>query len=123
MYLKMGLLGLVPYLALIIIYPIWWVRNRRREWQSPTPRAIGDAFFSGFLFFLPDLLFGTPLISFRHAVILGLCFSVPIAMISVNQLSKSVCSITRLRRTAHLQGRSAPPPRTDRFGYEHTKVL
>jgi alpha-L-arabinofuranosidase len=78
-YLKMGLLGLAAYLGLLIGFPLWWFRQRLRTWNDPRLRTIGDAFFCGYLFWLPDIWFGTPLIIYRHTQLLALFFAVPAA--------------------------------------------
>ena len=83
-YLKMGLIGLVPYLLMLFSYPVWWFRVRGRAWLSPHWKSLAEGFFCGFLFELPDILFGTPIVIFRDLQILGLIFAIPVAAHAIN---------------------------------------
>jgi hypothetical protein len=85
-YLKMGLVGLIPYVLMVVGFPIWWYRQRKRPWSDTRLRSIADGFFCGFLFWLPDLMFGTPLIIFRHCQMLGLFLAVPVACARINAI-------------------------------------
>lgn len=84
-YLKMGFLGLVPYVLMLLSFPIWWFRRRRQQWNDPRKRDLGEAFFCGFLFWLPDILFGTPTIIFRHFQILAMMLAVPVVAYGIDR--------------------------------------
>ncbi len=78
MFMKMGLLGFIPYMMMLIRFPIWWLKESRRSWNNKSLRSIAEAFFCGFLFWLPDIMFGTPIINFRHLQLLAMSFAIPI---------------------------------------------
>lgn len=75
MWLKTGLIGLSVFIAILYGYIHFWIKNRNDI--EPSLRGIAEASFSGFLFFIPDILFGTPIIEYRHMILLGFCISVP----------------------------------------------
>lgn len=85
-YLKMGFLGLVPYVLMLVSFPIWWFRKRRQQWNDPRKRDLGEAFFCGFLFWLPDIFFGTPTIIFRHFQILAMILAIPVVTYGIDRL-------------------------------------
>ncbi|BBO68399.1 hypothetical protein DSCA_23290 [Desulfosarcina alkanivorans] len=91
MYVKMGLVGLLVYVWLLVSYVLWWVFARRKKWKNERMKIIGDAFFCGFLFEIPDLLFGTPFIIYRHTQILAILLVLPgICQYLGNKLDASV---------------------------------
>lgn len=75
MLLKSGLLGLILFLWIFIGFALWWLRSRRIYLQSGDSNIICEAFFCGFLFTIPELLVGTPIIIFRHLQICGIIMS------------------------------------------------
>jgi O-antigen ligase len=78
MFVKAGLVGLILWVVMLLRYVIWWVRRRRADWNDPRHRAIAEAFFCGFLFWIPDSVFGTPIIIYRHFQILAMLLAIPI---------------------------------------------
>jgi hypothetical protein len=84
-YLKMGFLGLVPYVLMLVSFPIWWFRKRKQQWNDPRKRDLGEAFFCGFLFWLPDIFFGTPTIVFRHFQILAMILAIPVVAYGIDR--------------------------------------
>lgn len=99
-YLKMGLIGLIPYVLMLVSFPIWWFRKRRQQWNDPRKRDLGEAFFCGFLFWLPDIFFGTPTIVFRHFQILAMLLAMPVVAFGID----------RVRRETGDERRSAGAP-------------
>lgn len=85
LFLKMGLLGLVPYLLLLLSFPFWWMRARKVPWNDQRLKCIGEAFFCGFLCWIPDIAFGTPGINFRHFQILAMTLAVPVAAYAIDR--------------------------------------
>lgn len=73
--LKSGLTGLAIFLALIISFILYYLRTRSR--LSGNNALLADAGFAGFLFWLPTLLVGTPIIEFRTMLLLGLTLAMP----------------------------------------------
>lgn len=90
MWLKMGLIGLTIFVLLFIAYIRFWVRSRKK--LSPNVRAFGEATFAGFLFFIPDILFGTPIIEYRHMALLGFCLAIPYIAYNVYIGQKKILS-------------------------------
>ncbi len=76
-YIKTGIIGMVMYLAVFVGYVTWWIRRRNQLWKNNYYRSIGDAFFCGFLIEVTDIIFGTPLIIFRHSQILAILLVIP----------------------------------------------
>jgi O-antigen ligase len=66
MLFKTGLVGLLLFLSIFLSFTRWWLKNRRRPWDDPDLKMLGDSAFAGFLFEVPDMLFGTPIIIYRH---------------------------------------------------------
>ncbi|TAN41247.1 MAG: O-antigen ligase domain-containing protein [Nitrospirae bacterium] len=75
MLLKMGVIGLLVFLAMFIGYAYFWITKRYT--LSSGTRGFAEASFAGFLFFVPDMLLGTPIIEFRHMALLGFCIAIP----------------------------------------------
>jgi O-antigen ligase len=75
MMLKMGIIGLVVYLLIFYSYMYFWLKARK---AIPTyVRGFAEAAFAGFIFFIPDILWGTPIIEYRHMLLLGFSMSIP----------------------------------------------
>jgi preprotein translocase subunit SecF len=75
MVLKTGIVGLLLFCALLGTYIAFYMRHRNR--LAGTARLIADSGFAGFLFWVPTLLIGTPIIEFRTMLLLGLSLSMP----------------------------------------------
>ena len=72
---KSGLIGLSVFLALLICCLLFYLRNRSR--LRGNNALLADAGFAGFLFWLPTLLVGTPIIEFRSMLLIGLTLAMP----------------------------------------------
>jgi len=73
--LKTGLVGLLLFCGLLLA----WVRYYRRHCRTlyGMPRLVADAGFAGFLFWMPTLLIGTPIIEFRTMLLIGMTLALP----------------------------------------------
>jgi len=86
-YIKTGAIGGLLYLSLYIGYIVWWLKARKRRWHNEYYRSLGDAFFCGFLMEIPDIVFGTPLIIFRHTQILAIMLSMPFLCYKIDRMA------------------------------------
>lgn len=82
MILKAGLVGLVVFCGLLIAYVKFYFRQRKHLWGDP--RLMADAGFAGFLFWVPTLLVGTPIIEFRTMMLLGLTLAMPFVAVGLH---------------------------------------
>lgn len=73
--LKTGVAGLALFLAMLGAFASCYLRSRKR--LSGNSRLLADAGFAGFLFWIPTLLVGTPLIEFRTMMLIGLTLAMP----------------------------------------------
>jgi len=73
--LKSGLAGLLLFCGLLLAYTVFYFRHRRHFHGNA--RLIADAGFAGFLFWIPSLLVGTPIIEFRSMLLIGLTLAMP----------------------------------------------
>jgi hypothetical protein len=73
--LKTGLIGLLLFLGMLIKFVRFYFRHCRS--LSGNGRLIADAGFAGFLFWIPTLMIGTPIIEFRTMLLLGLTLALP----------------------------------------------
>lgn len=87
-YLKMGLMGLIPYALILFGFPVWWIRKRREQWHEPHMKNLAEAFFCGFVFWLPDILFGTPIMVFRHCQVLAIIMAVPVVAYAIDMRAR-----------------------------------
>jgi len=74
--LKLGVVGLILFLWIFVGYVLWWLKKRCQKWSDDQIKIIGEAAFCGFLFEIPDILFGTPIIIFRHLQIVGFIIAI-----------------------------------------------
>lgn len=74
-WLKTGLVGLALFLGGLLSY-IVFVHAKRRMIE-PAQRAFFEAAFAGFLFSIPNVLVGTPIIEFRTMLLFGLVLAIP----------------------------------------------
>ncbi|MBT9538264.1 O-antigen ligase [Thiobacillus sp.] len=76
--LKSGLVGLVLFTGILVA--VWRFASRMRRWIPENRLAIFESFRAGFVFFIPNLLTGTPVAEFRTMIWLGLVLAVPLAI-------------------------------------------
>lgn len=74
-WLKTGLVGLAILLALFVAY-LRYVHSARPKLVH-AKRALFEAGFAGFLFSVPNLLLGTPIVEYRTMQVLGLLLALP----------------------------------------------
>jgi O-antigen ligase len=81
--LKTGLVGLVLFLGLLFKFVRFYFRHCKA--LTGNSRLIGDAGFAGFLFWIPSLLIGTPIIEFRTMLLIGLTLALPFIAVSLSK--------------------------------------
>ncbi|HVK95868.1 MAG TPA: O-antigen ligase family protein [Noviherbaspirillum sp.] len=81
MVLKTGLVGLLLFCGMLTAYVSFYLRHRNR--LIGNARLVADAGFAGFLFWVPTLLIGTPIIEFRTMLLLGLAFAMPFIAVGI----------------------------------------
>ncbi|HEY0844096.1 MAG TPA: O-antigen ligase family protein [Noviherbaspirillum sp.] len=81
MVLKTGIVGLLMFCALLGTYIAFYMRHRNR--LAGTSRLVADCGFAGFLFWVPTLLVGTPIIEFRTMLLLGLSLALPFIAVGI----------------------------------------
>ncbi|OWW22086.1 O-antigen ligase family protein [Noviherbaspirillum denitrificans] len=82
--LKSGIVGLLAFCGLLAAYIAFYLRNRRSLYGEA--RLLADAGFAGFLFWIPTLLVGTPIIEFRTMLLLGLTLAMPFIAVGVRNV-------------------------------------
>jgi hypothetical protein len=80
--LKSGVVGLLLFCGLIFAYIGHY--RRTRKYLTGNAILLSDAGFAGFLFWLPTLLIGTPIIEFRTMLLLGLTLAMPFIAVHVS---------------------------------------
>lgn len=80
--LKTGLVGLLLFLGLLFKFVRFYFRHCKS--LSGNARLIADAGFAGFLFWIPSLLIGTPIIEFRTMLLIGLTLALPFVGVSLS---------------------------------------
>lgn len=73
--LKTGLVGLILFSGLLIKFMRYYFKHCNHV--TGNARLLADAGFAGFLFWLPTLLIGTPIIEFRTMLLIGLTLALP----------------------------------------------
>ncbi|MDB5839416.1 MAG: hypothetical protein JWQ23_1368 [Herminiimonas sp.] len=81
--LKAGLVGLLLFCLLLVAYTSYYFRHRK--YLNGNARLIADAGFAGFLFWVPTLLIGTPIIEFRSMLLIGLTLAMPFVAVSLEK--------------------------------------
>jgi len=81
MLLKTGIVGLLLFCGLLTAYITFYLRHRK--YLAGNALLIADAGFAGFLFWIPTLLIGTPIIEFRTMLLLGLCMALPFIAVGI----------------------------------------
>jgi hypothetical protein len=80
--LKTGLTGLVLFICILGAYVSFYLKHRRT--LAGNARLIADAGFAGFLFWMPTLLIGTPIIEFRTMLLIGLTLAMPFVAVGMH---------------------------------------
>jgi hypothetical protein len=75
---------------LLLAYTVHYFKSRK--YLSGNAVLISDAGFGGFLFWLPTLLIGTPIIEFRTMLLLGLSLALPFVAVRVDNYRPRVYS-------------------------------
>jgi len=86
--LKTGIIGLAIFLGIIANYTRSYFRHQHS--LTGNARLLSDAGFAGFLFWLPTLLIGTPIIEYRTMLLIGLTLAMP--FIATNLKSRRAVS-------------------------------
>lgn len=81
--LKTGLVGLAVFCAMLGAYTRFYLRHRNA--LAGNARLMADAGFAGFLFWIPTLLIGTPIIEIRTMMLFGLTLALPFIAVGVRQ--------------------------------------
>jgi len=79
--LKTGIVGLLLFCGLLAAYVAFYMRHRK--YLAGDARMVADAGFAGFLFWVPTLLIGTPIIEFRTMLLLGLTLAMPFIAVGI----------------------------------------
>jgi hypothetical protein len=80
--LKSGIVGLLLFCGLLFSYIAFYLRNRKH--LAGNSKLLADVGFAGFVFWIPTLLVGTPIIEFRTMLLLGLCIALPFVAVGMN---------------------------------------
>jgi hypothetical protein len=81
MILKTGVVGLLLFSGILVAFTAFYMRHRNV--LVGDARLVADAGFAGFLFWVPTLLIGTPIIEFRTMMMLGLALAMPFIAVGV----------------------------------------
>lgn len=81
MILKTGIVGVILFSCILAAYIRFYMKHR--EHLNGNAQLVADAGFAGFLFWIPTLLIGTPIIEFRTMLLLGLCLAMPFVAVGV----------------------------------------
>ena len=73
--LKTGVVGLFLFAGMLLAYTNHYFRHYKS--LSADARLLSDCGFAGFLFWIPTLLVGTPIIEFRTMLLMGLTLAMP----------------------------------------------
>jgi len=71
MLFKTGVIGLCLFCWPLFSLALWTITRRKRFPKDSKYKILSDSAFGGILFGIPDILFGTPIILYRHLQILG----------------------------------------------------
>lgn len=81
--LKAGFVGLALFLLFLGAFIRYYFRNRRQ--LAGTPLLLADCGFAGFLFWIPTLLIGTPIIEFRTMLLFGFTIAMPFVAVAMQR--------------------------------------
>jgi hypothetical protein len=73
--LKSGIVGLLLFCGMLVSYTAYYVRTRKR--LTGNSKLLADMGYAGFVFWIPTLLVGTPIIEFRTMLLFGMCLAFP----------------------------------------------
>jgi O-Antigen ligase len=76
MLFKTGVIGLYLFFWPLISLALWTITRRKLFPKGSKFQILSDSAFGGILFSIPDILFGTPIIIYRHFQILGFFIAV-----------------------------------------------
>jgi hypothetical protein len=79
--LKTGVVGLILFCCLLFAYVSYYLKHRKV--LTGNARLLADAGFAGFLFWVPTLLIGTPIIEFRTMLLIGLTLALPFVAVGL----------------------------------------
>ncbi|WP_292934034.1 O-antigen ligase family protein [Noviherbaspirillum sp.] len=79
--LKTGFVGLTLFVCILGAYVSFYRKHRNS--LAGKERLIADAGFAGFLFWIPTLLIGTPIIEFRSMMMLGFSLALPFVAVGM----------------------------------------
>lgn len=88
--LKAGVIGVLLFCGLLYAYAAHYFKSRK--YLSGNALLISDAGFAGFLFWVPTLLVGTPIIEFRTMLLLGLTLAMPFVAVRLESVRPTVYS-------------------------------
>jgi hypothetical protein len=81
--LKTGLAGLLLFCGLLAAFVSYYAKTRK--FLIGNALLIADAGFAGFLFWIPTLLIGTPIIEFRTMLLFGLTLALPFVAVGLER--------------------------------------
>ena len=79
--LKTGVIGLLMFCCLLGAYVAFYMRHRK--YLAGSARLLADGGFAGFLFWVPTLLVGTPIIEFRTMLLMGMTLAMPFIAVGI----------------------------------------
>ncbi|WP_162256939.1 O-antigen ligase family protein [Noviherbaspirillum sp. Root189] len=79
--LKSGLFGVGLFIAMLVTFITFYLRHRKSVFGNAS--LLADAGFAGFLFWIPTLLIGTPIIEFRTMMLFGLTLAMPFVAVGL----------------------------------------
>ncbi len=83
MLLKMGVIGCLVFGLIFAAFVRFWLTQRKR--LPMHVRGFAEASFAGFLFFIPTILFGNPIVEYRPMALLGFCLAIPYIVCYLNK--------------------------------------
>lgn len=81
--MKAGLVGFLLFSLMLGAYVMFYLRHR--EQLGGYPKLLADAGFAGFLFWVPTLLIGTPIIEFRTMLLIGMTLALPFIAVGIGK--------------------------------------
>lgn len=81
MVLKTGVVGLLLFCCILVAYVSFYLKHR--PYLFGNARLMADTGFAGFLFWVPTLLVGTPIIEFRTMLLLGMTLAMPFIAVGI----------------------------------------
>jgi len=75
--LKMGLVGLTIYFAMLVSYVKFWLKVRKERWNSMKMRAVGETGFAGFVCTIPSIFLAPLVNEYRTMSLVAICLALP----------------------------------------------